>query len=559
MTNLEQITKENVITRPIKRLVYGLRPDEVTLDKEQYAHFVNKRTGDIRLVEGPKRVVLDYDERLKENVKQKVLVPENHYCIVENPVDAQKNIQYGDREIREGPLNFSLHPGEKLSVSPTKEHVLTKYEGLLIKATDDFDAHKAGDKFVVKGPTTYIPSKHEHIVSNVNAIPLSDTDGKYVQNEDTGDVTLVKGPQDYFLQPNEKLWSKELTEAELQGLGLRVQLGGNGVRILTRQAANTSFLNDPSDALVLELEDNEVVFIQDGSDSRIEKGPETIFLDPYERPKVLNLSGGKPIQQGALNVALLKLGPDFIYHRVNVRTKDNAKLEVDVTYKWRFDLKDDELKKAFGIDDFVGYAAETLSSEIRSVAAQYDFEEFHADSLEHITTKIFGTNSSRRFDENGLEIFGIDITAINPEDPEIAERFNDAIKSNMEIYCKKLVLTATLESERQEVEGKKKIADERKELIEKQNLNDKLEITGKAQVEAEANKIEANSEAECISIVEDAKTEAHQKKLKTSIQELGSPKEYVALQRAEALSSVQKLIVPENSRILFGGNGSFEE
>ena len=621
-TTLEQLTQDIPLLRPLKRAVYALHPERLVLDHEQYAHIIDKQNGETELVEGPCRRVLEFDEhvvgavqrklvldekqylhvidpqsgdaRLIEGptrrslafgehvvgvVQNKVVLAERQYCVINNPRNKDHvgtgagavKILYGEREVRQGPQSFSLHPGEKLEGQVQNEHVLTKYDAVLVKALTDIDEHHAGEKFLIKGPTKFVPSKHEQVLKQAQAIPLSNTDGIYVQNEDTGEVRLVTGPVDYFLEPNEILFEKELTEDELAGLGLQEQRtpergGRAGVRILTRQAANTSFLEDRTKALVLELEDKEVVYLYDGSDIRIEQGPKTTFLGPYERPKVLTLSGGKPIQQGVLKVALVKLGPDFIYDQIKIRTKDNAQLRVDVTYKWRFRVREDDaehrqkdLKKIFSIEDFVGYVAETLSSEIRSVAAQNDFEEFHANALDHIVKKLFGeAKTSRLFEENGLEIFGVDITAINPEDTKIAEKLHEAIKSNMDIYCRKLVLSATLEAERQEVEGKRKIESERSELIKSEVANERLRQTENAKIRAEAGKINAEGEAEEIRIRSEANIDAKKKRLSTAIKELGGANNYLELQRVEAFKKAEKLVVvPTDSKIVlpFARNG----
>ena len=378
--SLEQTDKENVLARPFKRLAYCFSPSRVVLDKEEYCHIVDARNGEVSLVEGPTRRVLSYDESVV-TTGRKVVLPERYYCVVKNPALLGK-VRYGDREVRVGPATFSLFPGEKVEKGVLPEFVLTQYEGVLVKALEDCDGHSAGDKFLVRGPCTFIPQKQVSVIRRVRAVSLSDTDGIYVQDQDTGDVTTVKGPVDYFIKPNEERYRKSLTDDELAGVGLQRKNSTKGVRVLTRQAANTSFLEDPSNALVLELEDKEVVLLYDGSESRVERGPKTVFVGPYERPKILTLSGGKPIRSGVLKVGLLRLGPDFIYDQIKVRTKDNAQIVVDVTYKWRF-LADRDLKDAFSIDDFVGYAAETLSSDIRSLVAKRNFEDLHANALQY--------------------------------------------------------------------------------------------------------------------------------------------------------------------------------
>ncbi len=594
--NLEQLANENIITRPFKKAIYALNPQRVVLDQEHYAHVINRRSGEVETVEGPVRRKLNYDEKLVGGIQKKLVLEENKYVhiknsqtgqvetvegkqtkvlkhgetivqgpsdkyvinkhsyiLVHNPVDSEGIQHFGDREVRVGPVKFALHDGEVAS-SILEKNVLSKYSALLTQATSDFDGHKAGDSILTVGPQTYVPSKHELIEDYLDGVPLSDTEGIYVQNKDTGDARLVSGLEEdiiYFLQPNEKLFEKELTDDELQALGLKEQQGARGVRILTRQAANSSFLENTSNALVLELEDNEVVQIFDGSDSRIEKGPKTTFLGPYERPKVLNLSGGKPIQQGALKVALLKQGPDFIYDRINVRTKDNAQLNVDLSYKWKFDLADDELKKAFSIDDFVGYAAETLSSEIRSVAAKHDFEDFHGNALSYVTDKLFDGKDSRRFDENGLQILGVDITGITPEDPQIAKKLHQAIERNMDIYCDKLILKATLESERQKVEGQLGIAAEKKKLIEAQNVNERLSTIERTKIKTEAEKVAAQGAAEALEIRSKSEADAERVKLQAVINEVGGTENYLTLQRAKVFEGSEKLVVvPTDSKLV---------
>jgi major vault protein len=556
---LQQRASENIIARPFRRIAYAISPERVVLDKEQFCHIVNSRTGKTLLVEGPVRRVLEYDERVV-HTGNKTVVPENHFVIIKNPA-VNGTVAYGKREVRRGPVTFGLLPGEKLEGRVTAQFVLTQYDGLLIRVVEDFargeNILQAGDEFLIRGPQTYIPSKQEKVIQQTKAVSLSDTDGIYVQNKDTGDVNLIKGPADYFLKPNEIRYQKDLTTDELAGVGLqratRRGASSDNIRILTRQAANTSFLHDHSNALVLELEEKEVVLLYDGSESRIELGPKTVFVGPYERPKILTLSGGKPIEQGVLKVGLLKLGPDFIYDRIKVRTKDNAQIIVDVTYKWRF-RTDGDLKDAFSIDDFVGYAAETLSSDIRSVVAKHDFEDLHVSALKYAQDAIFGEgNTSRVFEENGLEIFGIDITSIIPEDPKIAEKLHEAIKHNMDVYCKKIVLVATLEAERQEVEGKKKIEAERGDLIDAQNENSRKEIVEKARINAERTRILAEGDAAAIKIRADAETDSEKKRLDSVVEALngqGADK-YLELERARVFANTEKLvIVPPKAKIV---------
>ena len=57
--------------------------------------------------------------------------------------------------LRVGECTFFLHPGESIPKGIQNVHVLTETEGLVIRATEDFDdngvARSAGDRWMIKG------------------------------------------------------------------------------------------------------------------------------------------------------------------------------------------------------------------------------------------------------------------------------------------------------------------------------------------------------------------------------------------------------------------------
>ena len=64
-------------------------------------------------------------------------------------------IQLGKKVLRAGECTFFLHPGESIPQGIQNVHVLTETEGLVIRATEDFDdngiARSAGDRWMIKG------------------------------------------------------------------------------------------------------------------------------------------------------------------------------------------------------------------------------------------------------------------------------------------------------------------------------------------------------------------------------------------------------------------------
>jgi len=136
------------------------------------------------------------------------------YCVILDPYDDKKKCNaYGKKELRKGELTFFLAPGETLQNGVQDIKVLSEDEALLLKAkencTDLQGKHLAGERWLVTGPTEYIPQIEVEILERRKSIPLDKNEGIYVRNLDTGAVSAITG-QTYMLQANEVLWEKEL-------------------------------------------------------------------------------------------------------------------------------------------------------------------------------------------------------------------------------------------------------------------------------------------------------------------------------------------------------------
>lgn len=541
----------------------------VLLDRFEYAHVQDKNTGTLTLHEGPKRLQLASNEELTGKW-EKVRVLERQFAVVLNPFSpTAKDIREGEREVRIGPTVFALHPGERLEGDVQDEFVLTSDDALLVRAVADAphplagvgglqpDAIlKSGEKALLTGPRRYIPTKDIRVQERRLSLSLSETEGVYVQNDDTGEVRLVQGPTDFFLGHRESFWDKHLTEEEEQALGYVDQGIDDESRILVSTPRPRPTAHH---AVVVDLEDDEAICLYDGDRLDVQFGPQTIFLGPYVRPKVLFLSGGVPVQPNTLRTATLKLGPDFIRDRLVVRTRDNATLALGVTFRWVFRRDAAHPEKLFALKDFVGFAAQTLSSEIREAAASHTFEKFHAGAATIAKEAIFGTGGTERlFSENGLAIVGVDVEEITPQDPEIATKLSDAIKTNVEIYTRRVQEEAQLESERVLIEGRAKNEKAREELVRLVNLNARTELLAQAERNAEAVAISAKAKADALRVQADAERDAEEQRLLAVTKALDSAggQAYIELTRAQALKATDKVVVPTDSRLHLGLSGT---
>jgi major vault protein len=584
----------------------------------EYCHVINTTTGKVSLVEGPARLKykLGLFHKVHGSVKEKVIVNEDEYAVVMNPVDKKsKKLQAGKWELRDGPVMFSMHPGEKIwggaidkiqylemgeyvtvlnpfedgtnvygkrkiitgktSYKPLpgekyskKKHtiVLKNNQGMYIKAVRDFIDNeierKAGDEWLVKGPLYYLPTDDVEITERkIDEVSLAEHSGIYIKNVITGKVRLEQGPKTIMLEPHEIKWNKEYTQSEIEAIW-RPSLNKGADKNRGRKFDPMDIINfDPAIAQPLWVLENEAIKImsQDKA-SRIEFGPVVLLLEAYERPFVMTIAGGTPKNTKRLKIWKIKLGPNFSTDELDVRTSDNAEITIKVRYKWKFDVnKEDavEAEKIFSVSDFVGLATETMASKIRDEAAKHTFEELHSKCSEILKVAVFGTAGNEEFEfENGFKIFGLDIKEIRPKDEEIAHQMNDAITANMQIVVDKVKLEAELLSEKQRTEKTRDIEVSKKDLITAQQENIKLEKTGDATAEAEAILIKARAEAESIKIKKIAEAEGEAEKIQKVLDMLvdkdGEFNRYLEIQKVEALKNIEKLaIIPEGSNTLF--------
>lgn len=114
---------------------------------------------------------------------------------------------------------------------------------------------------------------------------------------------------------------------------------------------------------------------------RVIFGPELVMLGPDEQFTQLSLSGGKPKKQNVIKSLCLLLGPDFCTDIITVETADHARLSLQLSYNWHFDIKDKkdvvEAAKIFSVPDFVGDACKAIASRVRGAVAQVQFDDFH--------------------------------------------------------------------------------------------------------------------------------------------------------------------------------------
>jgi major vault protein len=447
------------------------------------------------------------------------------WCVVMDPIGPDGKPQLGMREVRKGRLSFFLHPGEWLDGGIREVYVLEEREALLLRAREAFkdrppDAsddgqiveRKPGDLWMIEGPVDYIPPVQVEVLELRRAIPLDKNEGLYVRDVQTGELRLVRGPQAYLLNPYEELWEKELPPVvEDLLVQKRDPIAERGKYMAGDEESEAEVPlpeRDKTRAVVFHVPQNAAVQIHDykARTARVVFGPDIVMLGPDEAFTVLSLSGGKPKRPNVIKSLALLLGPDFMTDIFTVETADHARLQLQLSYNWYFDVsRDDEdgARRLFQVPDFVGDACKAVASRVRGMVAGTRFDEFHRNSAKIIRTAVFGVDEDGRvreefrFKANGLVITNIDIQSVEPVDEETLKSLQKSVQIAIQITTDAQEAAARHDAERIEQEAKarlerQRIVDqreaeaERKKLLELEAENAAIEETGRATAEARA-------------------------------------------------------------------------
>jgi len=474
------------------------------------------------------------------------------YCIIQNPVGPNGKPQLGAKKLVKGEKSFFLQPGESLENEIQDVFILGDNEGIVLRAQEKFKDEfvapavdrQPGDKWMLKGPMEYIPPVEVEVVFKRKAIPLHDNEGIYVRNINTGQVRAVIG-KTYMLQEDEELWEKNLPtivrtllSAERDTTADRGDwVNPNKQRKRKNDDLEEEDVFDASRVVTFQVPHNAAVQIYDykSKKSRVTFGPDLVMLGPDEQFTQLSLSAGKPKKANMIRAVALLLGPDFSSDSIIVETSDHARLQLELSYNWHFEVKDSnnekESSKIFCVADFVGDLCKALASKIRGAVSSVTFDDFHKNSAKIIQIAVFGVDADTqrpkeeiKFTSNNLVVTSVDIRAVEPVDQRTRDSLQKSVTLAIEITTQSQEAAARREAERieQEARGKlerQRIMDEaeaekaRKQLLCLQAESSAVESTGQAKAEAISRAEAARIESEAA--VQGAKLKAEAQKIET--------------------------------------------
>ncbi|KAF3845862.1 hypothetical protein F7725_002940 [Dissostichus mawsoni] len=479
-----------------------------------------------------------------------------HYCVILDPVGHDGKPQLGQKRV--------VKPGEQLELGIQDVYVLSEEEGLVLRARDEEQEEeeeeeqeerakrsrrsavlrRPGDRWMLRGPIEYVPPATVEVMVRRQAIPLDENEGIYVRDIKTGKVRAVIG-QTYMLTQDEELWQKELPA------NVEVLLASPLDPVADRSDRSKMGVSRPRDktrVVSFRVPHNAAVQVYDYREkkARVLFGPEMVMLGPDEQFTVLSLSGDKPKRANVIKAICLLLGPDFFTDIITIETADHARLQLQLSYNWNFDVKRpvslEDSVSLFSVPDFVGDSCKAIASRVRGAVASVQFDDFHKNSNRIICSAVFGfdekmaVRSTLRFPQNKLVISSVDIQSVEPVDQRTRDSLQKSVQLAIEITTNSQEAAARHEAERleQEARGKlerQRITDQaqaeraRRELLELEALSAAVESTGAAKAEAQSRAEAARIHGEAAVNEAKLKAEAQTIEAEAELQRLSHARE----------------------------------
>lgn len=471
------------------------------------------------------------------------IISKNQFACVLNVCGSDGNAQLGKREVRVGHCTFFLKPGEVLENGIESSYILQENEAVLLQALNEHLSEEIqktvspGDKWMVHGPRTFVPNIYVVVLEKRQSIPLGENEGIYVRNQLTGKVRVVIG-HTYMLNTEEELWGKELPPI--------VEL------MLQRQTSGTAQTKkrDKTRLVSYKIPHNALAQVYDFQtrNQRMVFGPNLVQLNPNEEFTIVSLSGSEwladrptevtPKTPGRIKALYIFLGPDTLSDVMEVETEDHARLKLQLSFSWFFDVpknNEEAARKVFNVPDFVADACQCISSRVRGAVASVSFDMFHKNSARIIATAVFGIkneqgdpNDKLFFSTNLFTITSIDIQNVECVDVHTRESLQKSVKLAIEIttasqeaharhLAEEREQTAKGNLERQLLHDKSNAEKERKTLLELQALSAAIQSTGASKAEAKANAQRLIIEGETEVLVAKLQAEAKKISLETEL------------------------------------------
>ncbi|MBF2054574.1 MAG: hypothetical protein IGS03_14105 [Candidatus Sericytochromatia bacterium] len=411
-------------------------------------------------------------------VREAVTLERLEYCILLDE-DGQKRYIQGPAVVFPRPTErFVSQQGQR----KFRALELNENAGLYLKVIAPYSEngrdYKVGDELFLTGKSQmiYFP-RPEHAIIRYGeqtihyAVAIPAGEGRYLLDRHSGQIRLVSGPAMLLpdprrevivrrvLEPGQvRLWFPGNAEALAYNQTLQDQLHGDyaeeaQVRKLLKKSRQQAEPEAPSaEAGLLPADDFNrrtaytpprtitlntkydgavaisvwtgyaVLVVSKSGERKVLTGPCNVLLAYDEVLEPVSLSTGLPkSSEHLLRTAYLRSLHNKISDQITVETQDLCRLNLQLSYRVNFT---GDPQRWFAVENYVGFLCEHLRSMLRSAVRQLPIETFYARATEILRDLILGPSEDgqrpgRRFEENGMLIYDVEVLDVSLQDPEV--------------------------------------------------------------------------------------------------------------------------------------------
>jgi major vault protein len=436
-----------------------------------------------------------------EYVREAVTLERLEYCILLD--------ESGNKSYLQGPAVVFPRPTEMFvqrnGARKFRAIELSENSGIYLKViapyTEDGREYRVGDELFITGKDTmiYFP-RPEHAAIKYGdqamhyAVAIPAGEARYVLDRNSGRIRLEKGPCIFLPDPRREVIVRRVLDRRQVELWFpgnasalahneKLARAGEGAApALARKRESADEVSPPAAApaqaafagddftrsqtyaqprtIVL---DNRyegavaisvwtgyaVMVVSKTGERKVVVGPATYLLEYDEVLQAMDLSTGTPKTDDDVDrTVYLRVLYNKVSDVVEAETRDLVQVQVRLSYRVSFD---GDPQRWFDVENYVKFLTEHLRSLLRGAIKQRSVQEFHPNAVTIVRDSVLGAQSEsgtrpgRRFDENGMRIYDVEVLGVEIGDEGIETLLVGAQHAVVE-------QTLTLDEERRRLE-----------------------------------------------------------------------------------------------------------
>jgi major vault protein len=408
-------------------------------------------------------------------VREAVTLERLEYCILLDEDGNKRYIQGPDVVFPKPTEAFVEKEGRRKFRAVELNEISGLYVKVIAPYAEGGVERKVGDELFITGKeqAIYFP-RPEHAVIQYGAqeihyaVAIPKGEGRYVLDRHTGQIRLVKGPAMFLPDPRQEvivrrvlderkvaLWFPGNEEAlaynrRLRALlaqggsdlvpeteaapppapaapAARAELAGDSLkRKLTNTPPRTITLDTKYDgAVTVVVWTGYAVLVTNKSGARrVVVGPEATLLEYDESLEAMELSTGTPKSDAHLHrTVYLRVLHNKVSDLIEAETRDLVRVHVRCSYRVNFE---GDPSKWFNVENYVKFLTDHARSLLRSAMKRVGIQDFYADPIRFVRDTLLGVQEDgkrpgRRFDENGMRVYDVEVLGVDIGDDAIEE------------------------------------------------------------------------------------------------------------------------------------------